>query len=181
MTKWVGTLLVVALASCGGEPSAPATTANTITSNNFEKLFGWNNDYQNASLTKEKAHSGVYSLTVKPGVDFSLGYSNLMGNMCASRPTRLTLQAWAYVPGNQANAKLVVEILDPRHPEGNKLLWQGIDLNKEVKRYHSWQPIEKSIPIPPAVNAASVFKLYLWRADSPEPVYLDDIKLERGE
>ena len=181
MTKWAGPALVVALASCGGAPSAPAPAANTITSNDFETLLGWGDDYQNPSLTQEKAHSGAHSLVVKPGLDFSLNYTSLLGAMCPSRPTRLKLQAWAYVPGNQATAKLVVEILDPRHLEGDKLLWQGIELNKEVKRYHSWQLVEKSIPIPPAVNAASLFKLYLWRAGSPEPVYVDDIKLERGE
>lgn len=175
MKKWVGLLLTAALASCSGESNT--TPANQLAHNDFEQIDGWLGDASTASLTKEKAHSGVYSVSVRPGQDYSLGYSNVLGKMSASRPEKIKLNGWVFVPSAQAGAKLVVEVTDPTRPTDNTLLWQGIELNKKAKKFNEWQEIEEIIPLPATAKATSRFKLYLWRADSAQPVYLDDIAL----
>jgi len=176
MKKWLGIMLTVSLASCGGE-STTATPANQVCSNNFDSVDGWMGDTPTPWLTKEKAHSGTYSISVRPGVDYSLGYGNILGKMSATRPEKLKLTGWVFVPSAQASAQLVVEIKDPAKTTDNGLLWQGIDLKKEVKKFNEWQQVEKVITIPANANATSVFKMYLWRSDSNLPVYLDDLTL----
>lgn len=175
MKKWLGILLTASLAGCGGESTT--TPANQLASNNFESVDGWMGDIPLPSLTKEKAHSGIYSVSVRPGVDYSLGYSNILGRMSASRPEKLKLSAWVFVPSAQSNTQLVIELKDPTRPTDNTLLWQGLALKTEVKKFNEWQQIEKVITVPPTAKATSSFKLYLWRTDSNQPVYLDDVVL----
>lgn len=174
MKKWLGLLLTATLASCGGSETASAP-ADQITKNDFESLDGWVNDP--TTLTKEKAHSGAYSIVVKPGLDYSLGYVNTLGKMSASRPEKLKITAWVFVPNAQTPAKLVAQLTDPSKQTDNVLLWQGIELNKKVKKFNEWQEIEDYITVPAGAQATSQFRAYLWRADAPQPVYLDDLNL----
>lgn len=167
-------MLTVSLASCGSEKtSAPAL--NQLCSNGFESVDGWMGNTPTPSLTKEKAHSGAYSVLVKPGVDYSMGYENTLGKMSVSRPKKLKVTGWVFLPNPQAGARLVVEIKDPAKATDNTLMWQGIDLKREVKKFNEWQQIEKTITIPTNTDATSTFKMYLWRSDSSLPVYLDDV------
>lgn len=164
-------MLLLALAGCG-QGAAPA---NQLAQNDFEAVEGWSGDAVSPSLTREKAHSGAYSVAVRPGVDYSMGYTNALGKMSARKPEKIKLTAWVLVPSAQVGTNLVVEVKDAG--PGPALLWQGLDLKKEVKKFNEWQQIEKVILIPPAASEVSVFKTYLWRADGVQPVYLDDVTL----
>lgn len=175
MKKWLGILLTASLVACGGEKVEKS--ANQITSNDFESMEGWLGDTPSPSLTKEKAHSGAYSVLVRPGLDYGLGYRNILGKMSPSRPEKISISAWVFLPNAQAAAKLVTEITDPARAANNQLLWQGIDLDKEVKKYNEWQHVEQVITLPATATATSRFQVYLWRAASGEPVYLDDLTI----
>ncbi|QKG53972.1 carbohydrate binding domain-containing protein [Hymenobacter sp. BRD67] len=174
MKNWLALLLLASLASCGDSTSTPA---NSLASNNFESVDGWMGDTPQPSLTKEKAHSGAYSVSVRPGIDYSLGYNNTLGRMSTSRPEKIKISGWVYLPSPQASAQLVTEIKDPTLPTNNVLLWNGIDLKKEVKKFNEWQQVERVITIPATAKATSTLKVYLWRADDSQPVYLDDLSL----
>ena len=176
MKKWLGILLTASLASCGGGDTT-TNPANLVAKNDFESMDGWMGDAPAPSLTKEKAHSGLYSVSVRPGVDYGIGYSSLLGKMTPTRPQKIKLSAWVFVPSDQANANLVVEMRDPANPAAPPLLWQGIVLKKEVKKFNEWQQLEKVITLPAGATAATSFKMYLWRTDSAVPVYLDDVVL----
>lgn len=176
MKYWVGLLLTACLASCGNDQTT--TPANASVYNDFESLAGWIPPEALASLSKEKAHSGLYSVAVRPGIEYSLGYSNTLGQMSETRPRHLKLSAWVFVPAAQlASAQLIAELTNPRPPAAGTLVKQTVDFKKEITKFGAWQHVEKVIDIPPTATANSVFKLYLWRAGSGQPVYLDDVAL----
>lgn len=173
MRKWLGILLTAVLAACGS--GSQTTVANQIFSNDFESLEGWLGEQPTPTLTTENAHSGTHSLVVKQGLDYSQSYINLLSRMSTSRPKKIKVIAWVFVPSSAASVHLVVEINDPTRATDKTLLWQSADLAKEVTKYNEWQQIEKLFDVPAAATATSQFKLYLWRGSSTQPVYLDDL------
>jgi hypothetical protein len=139
----------------------------------FDHLNGWIGD--TSSLTRNEAHSGSYSLVVKPGAARSLGYDAVLGQLCSSRPDTIYVSAWVMCTGNQAATKLVVEIKDP--DAGDQVFRKDIDLGKEVQKFSTWQRLEHAVVVPPKVSANAHIMVYLSGAETGKPTYLDDLVL----
>ncbi|HEX8506895.1 MAG TPA: carbohydrate binding domain-containing protein [Hymenobacter sp.] len=168
-------LLLLGLGGCASE-TEKASDTNVLTSNDFEHLDGWTGNWTAlATLSKAKAHSGVYSTSVRPGYDFSMGFDNPLGKMLDHRPDKLTVSAWVFVPNKDSNARLVAEIKEPGQPKG--LLYEAVVLREEVKKFGEWQQVTKTFTLPTTTTSASHLVVYLWRSDSPMPVYLDDMAI----
>ena len=166
------------MAGCSQKPAAP-TNSDVLAANDFENLDGWLADSPAlATLTKTRAHSGAYSTQVGPGYDFGLGYSNPLSRLASEWPGKIKVSAWVFVPSNQEAGKLVTE-LKTGDANSKGLLWEGLDLAKAVKSYNQWQYVEKVVALPEAAKPSSRLLVYLWRAESKQPVYLDDLKISR--
>ncbi|GGG44414.1 hypothetical protein [Hymenobacter glacieicola] len=166
------------LTSCSSVPETevPAGT-QPLAATSFENLDGWLADLPaRATLTRDQAHTGSYSTMVGPGKDFSLGYMNALSRLSPEWPGQLTIGGWVLLPSEQAAAKLVTEVKGPTDKDPS-LLWVGVDLAKEAKGYNKWQYVEQTITLPTTAKPDSRLLVYLWRADSKEPVYLDDLKI----
>lgn len=170
-------LAALVLSSCSQAPVNAPAEADLLVSGGFENLDGWLADVPAlATLTHDKAHSGSYSTRVSPEHEFSLGYSNQLSKLSPNWPARLTIGAWVLLPNAQATAKLVTEVKGPDNTTPS-LLWEGLDLTKTVKVFNDWQYVERTITLPATARADSRLLVYLWRADSQQPVYLDDLKI----
>lgn len=177
MKKIAYATVVAALFGCADE--AAKTPANRITFNDFEAVEGWNAEASLPSLTKERAHSGTFAVRVGNGVDFSLGYRNALGKIGRERPRKIKVQAWVYVPSAQANCLLVAQI---HSQEQNKdLFWDGIKLTETTKALNKWVLVEKEMTLPATVPADSQLLVYLWRNDSPQPTYIDDLSISSAD
>jgi hypothetical protein len=152
-----------------------AENKDALMSNDFDHLSGWLDDAP--SLTRDKAHSGAYSVVVKPGLDRSLNYDITLGQLSTTRPHKIRLSAWAMRTGNQGAAKLLVEIKDPA--TGAQAFREDIDLGKEVQKLNTWQHIEHVLEVPPLVPATAHIIVYMQRAGASQPTYLDDLALSR--
>ncbi|MDQ2794058.1 MAG: hypothetical protein M3Y12_08625 [Bacteroidota bacterium] len=180
MPKYAFAFLLVALgaSSCSQKPAEP-TGSDVLATNDFENLDGWLADSPAlVTLTKSRAHSGVYSTQAGPGYDFSLGYNNQLSRLAPEWPGKLKVSAWVLLPNDQAAAKLVMEVKSGATTSAG-LLWEGLDLTKAVKSYNKWQYVEQTITLPETAKPTSRLLVYLWRADSKQPVYLDDLKISR--
>ena len=167
----------VLLGGCSSRPNA-AAPAGPLAATGFEDLDGWLPPTPaRATLTRARAHAGRYSTLVGPGHEFSLGYSNTLSQLApAAWPGRLRVSAWVLVPGPRAAAQLVTEVKGAGS-QGARLLWKGLDLATVVKAPNRWQHVEQIVALPAAATANSRLLVYLWRASSPEPVYLDDLQI----
>ncbi|WP_210514269.1 carbohydrate binding domain-containing protein [Hymenobacter terricola] len=176
MKTFFYSLFFFALASCSNN-SAPA---NQLAANDFESVDGWTGDAKPASLTKEKSHSGHYSVKVAPGVDFGMGFNNTLSVVSSSRLKKIKVHAWVWLPGKSAAASLVTQITDPA--AGNKsIMWQGLDLANKVKSFGKWVEIEQEYAIPAEAAASHRLYCYLWRGSSPNAVYIDDLQILNAE
>jgi hypothetical protein len=177
MKNFLYALLALAMFSCGG--SSADKPADLLAANDFESLDGWSNGGANASLNKEKAHSGAYSVKVNPGLDYSMGYTNQLGKLSSTRLKKIKVHAWLFVPNDKATAALVTEIKTPGQDKST--LWDGIDMVKEGKSkgYNKWIEIDKTFDVPESANYNSQLLFYLWRGSSTQPVYMDDVQLTR--
>lgn len=168
---------LLGLASCS-KSTETAAPANRITFNDFEALDGWTP--ANPSVTTVQAHSGRYSVKVDQEVEYSLGYSNLLGKASVSKLRKLRIHGWAFLAGPKSTASLVVQIVDPS--QNNKIIfWDAVELAKEVKKINEWSEITKEFNLPDNVEAAHQMKIYMWRRDAQQPAYLDDLEILKGE
>jgi hypothetical protein len=178
MKKLLFSLMALSCIACGRTENKPE---GLLTANDFEESDGWLNGVVSASLTKDKAHSGAYSVKVAPGLDYSLGYNGTLGKISSSRLEKLKIHAWVYLPSDKATAKLVTEVKNAGQEKS--AVWDGFDLVErgKVDGFDKWVEVEKIVPLPSEVNSESQLLVYLWRGDSSQPVYLDDIQLLRAE
>ena len=170
------------LAPACNSDNAPATGADVLVSNDFEHLAGWLGPTPNPTLTKEKAHSGQYSIKVDGNSEYSLGFSSTLGALRDVRVKRIKVTGWVLVPSAQASALLVTHGGDAV-PNGKPLVWEGLDVVKAVEgKYNQWVEVSKVVDIPDAASATTGLGIYLWRSGGNQPVYLDDltVTLEPG-
>lgn len=142
-------------------------------SSDFDHFNGWISDA--SSLTRDKAHSGAYSLVVKPGTEPSLRYDAVLGQLCSSRPDKIYVSAWVWRANSQDAAHIVVEIKDP--DTGAPAFRDAIDLGKEVQQFNTWQRIGHAVAVPPMVSATSHMTIHVAAAGTGQPLYLDDLAL----
>ncbi|WP_143436493.1 carbohydrate binding domain-containing protein [Hymenobacter crusticola] len=174
MRKLLCLLLILGVAACAEKKTQ--LPDNLLTHNDFEQLDGWmGSDQYLASLTTDQAHSGKYSAKVDPAVEFSAGYSKQLGKVAAQIPKKIKLQAWVNLSNEKAVPVLVTEL--KQTGTDKQLLWDGLDLAKEVKHYNMWVQVEKTVNLPAEAAYGDVLKVYLWRGGSIQPAYVDDLMI----
>ncbi|MBC8082018.1 MAG: carbohydrate binding domain-containing protein [Hymenobacter sp.] len=177
MKKLLYAVLALGIASCGAKTTD--TPANQLTSNDFESMDGWMGDNTPSSLTKEKAHSGRYAIKVDPGIEYGIGYTNLLGKLSASKIKKLKVHAWVNLPNGKSEAVLVTQVTDPGNPAAKPLLWDGLKVVDQVKASDKWVEVEKEITLPENITYTNKISIYLWRTGVQETAFLDDLTIEK--
>lgn len=179
MKYLLGSLLACGLLSCGSPESSKSD--KELTSNDFESVNGWMNGAATPSLTKERAHSGVYAVKVDPTTEYSLGYNNQLGKLSAVRIAKVKIRAWVNLPTENTPVTLVVELKNPGEPK--PALWESLDLLTEAKAkgLNQWIEVEKTVDLPASAAYTSQLGVYLWRGSSSQPAYLDDLQILRAD
>lgn len=171
----LGTLGLFAMAGCG-DSTAVAEDPNLLVNANFDGLIGWVPETMTATLTREKAHSAPYSLKVDATHEYSLTYSARLGSLSATRPKRVKLSAWVWLPTSAASANLVLTVSNPATPTEKALLWEGLPLGK-MGAVGKWTEISKVIAMPDNALPTYNLSLYLWRTSGTQAVYVDDLRV----
>lgn len=179
MKKLLYASFSLALTACG--ENAKEIPANQLASNNFESVEGWFGDNTPASLTKEKAHSGRYAVKVDPSTEFSMGYSNLLGKLSASKLKKIKIHAWVNIPVSGPKAVLVTQITDPANSSAQAVLWDGLRLAEATKARNKWVEVEKEVTLPTNITYAHKIQVYLWGADNAETTLMDDLTISKVE
>ena len=166
-------VLTLGLAACAEGGSQKPT--NQLAFNDFENVEGWSGDAPVPSLTQEQAHSGTRAVRVAEGLDYSLGYRNTLGRMGRKPPQKIKVEGWVYAAAAQPASVLVTQL---RNPTTNQdILWKGLNLADLVKTKHSWVRVEQTVALPATATPESQLLVYLWRNGSPQPTYLDDLRI----
>ena len=162
--------LLLAASACSSSTSKPE---NELLSNDFESLTGWNTE--NLSLTREKAHSGQYSIKIQKGIDYSLTYRNLLGKMAPNRIDKIRIKAFVYLT-KPTGASLTVQLMQSA-TDGASVFNQTINLNSKVKNVGEWTEINEVVALPASATPGNELRIYTWGANNDEVVYLDDLQV----
>jgi hypothetical protein len=147
---------------------------NVLTDTSFEEVLGWGG-IDPSMLTRERAHTGVFSMRVDKDHEYSLTYDVALGKMSPRKVKKIKLNAWVFLPSENTKAILGVQVIDP--DQGNKETF-GDGLKMEtVHDYNKWVQIEKEMELPESLAPTHHLKLFLWRAAAVDPVYVDDLRL----
>ncbi|TFZ66082.1 hypothetical protein E4631_13405 [Hymenobacter sp. UV11] len=98
-----------------------------------------------------------------------------LGKMREAKFQKLHLEAWAFMPSDQATGVVGLQVLSPDNSK--QIFSDDIKLRDAVKTYGEWVFVSKDITLPDSVAPAQQLRLYLWRADAGDKVLLDDVKL----
>lgn len=169
----LGMLLALGFAGCGSKDT-DASDPNLLVNSDFESLAGWLSDEQAATLSRDKAHSGRYSLKIDGTHEYSLTYKSLLGTLHSTRIKKMNISAWAMISTADAKASLVAAVSNPANPNEKPLLWDAIEVGKNATP-GKWVKISKVITVPESATPSSTLSLYLWRTDGYQPVYIDDL------
>lgn len=178
MKKLLYATIALGLAGCGDKPTGNPN--NYLTSSDFETVEGWMPEPVPASLVRDKAHSGRYSIKVDASNEYSIGYNNTLGKLSASKLKKIRLHAWVNMPDKNSQAILVAQIVDPANPT-KTLLWEGLRLGEKVTTYNKWVEVSLDITLPATINYTNRLAVYLWRANSSGATFLDDLAIEKVE
>ena len=163
-----------AVAACGDDTAKKTTDSSVVVDNDFEKTAGWGVDP--ALLSREKAHSGIYSISVDPAREFSLTYENALGQLSPQKFKKIRLSAWVYLQSPKGNGVVGMQITDPA--QGNKAVGgDGINLAEAVRKYNTWVEVSKDITLPDNITSANHIKVFLWRGMATQAIFADDIRI----
>jgi hypothetical protein len=168
-------LLVLALATltaCGNDNPAPDILGkDVLMTSDIDSLPGWLPDPN--ALKPGPAHSGKYALRVDADHEFTPNYKAFLGQLSPTRLRGVKLEAWAYATDSNSFGKLEFVL---RAADGQELFREQTPL-EEMKPYGTWVPISKEIIFPPIINSTTQLVIYVSRAGSHTPAYVDDLKL----
>jgi hypothetical protein len=170
MKRLLYTLPLALLLGCGGSNSAD--NKDVVMKCDFDQLNGWLPD-RNA-LTRDKAHSGAYSIKVEQGRDFSLNYLMQLGQLSNSRIRGVRFDGWVFLTDKNSTANIA--FVSKESVEGKDLTTEYLGYDS-VKEYGKWVAVSKEIIFPPNTNFNSALLIYLWRGGATTPAYLDDVQL----
>lgn len=171
-----GLLALAGLAACG-DPRAGQYVGDTVTRTDFEDLAGWGSDVN--ALTTRHAHSGSQATFVGPDREYGLTYRLPLGRASVHPLKGLDVSAWVYLPSGQADAALTVQVFAPGG--GPALYNESLRLLDQVHTYGEWQPVQHQFVLPAGLPLEAELRCYLYRSNSAEPVYLDDLYLKARE
>lgn len=163
----------VGLSACSSGSPTAAPSKDVLMHNDFESMVGWIPDP--VALTKEQAHSGVYSVKVDQEHEYSLGYNYLLGQLSPTRIRGVRVEAWVYAPDHNPSAQIRVALNDA--VGGKTMMNDGVEFGSQVKEFGKWVKVSKEIAFPPTANYSSQLVIYLWRGGSSSKAFMDDIQL----
>lgn len=168
LITWV--IIIMGSAACSHDTSehAPTNTPGRVLfTTSFENLEGWISE--TPSLTKDKAHTGHYSIKVDQATEFSVTYLNQLGRLSPKRFNKVRLTGWGFLTAPGA-AALVFQIT---RADQSTVFYDKID----ITQVNSWQQVGKVVTLPTVLDPMNRIRIYLWRASATAPAYLDDVKL----
>ncbi|QNE41282.1 hypothetical protein F1C16_17835 [Hymenobacter sp. NBH84] len=178
MKRFFFCAVLFALVGCSDKAVVDESTLMTTS---FETLYGWLPASQSDLLSREQSHSGLYSTKVDPQHEYSLTYRSTLGDLHDTRISKMKVNAWVFVPDAQAQATLVISISNQGAKPGN-MLWEGINLQKEVKgEYGRWVNVSRELTIPAEADDTNRLSIYLWRTGGDKAIFLDDVTLRNDK
>ncbi|HTB05897.1 MAG TPA: hypothetical protein VK806_03015 [Bacteroidia bacterium] len=138
--------------------------------NDCESIKGWTT----VTLSKEKAHSGVYSNKIDTIHPYGLGTRLLFKDISDKKIQTVKVNAWVFLKP-RAKGKFVMEI---RNHEGNTVLWDSYSYNYNTMETNNWHFVSKDFKVTDLAsdleNTVAVYPM----SDGKPDFYVDDIQVE---
>ena len=141
--------------------------------NDYEAVVGWIPNPE--SVTRERAHSGTYSVRVGPTNEFGMGYDMVLEKIIDHRPHKIRVEGWGYMTDANSTARLGFQLFDGA--QGKEIFGDGIDYATAVKTPGKWVKISKDITLPATVAGTQQMRVFLWRSMAGSPAYIDDLRI----
>lgn len=167
---------LVAAAGCS-KPETVATDGKQLTFNDFEAVAGWIPNTE--TISRERAHSGSYSVKVGPENEFGMGYRMVLEKIIDHRPHKIRVEGWGYMTDITSTANLGFQIFD--EAAGKEIFGDGIPYADAVHTPGKWIKISKDIVLPNTVTGNQQLRVFLWRAGATTPAYIDDLRISEVE
>jgi hypothetical protein len=161
-------VVMVVFAACSGNKSAEREPGSILVKSDLENL-AWIN--QN-TLSKDVAHSGMFSSKLDSLTEFSYGYSSTFNNLSDTLPVSVDVSVWIYYSQLKINSSLVISI----DSVSKNIFWKGVPLADSIKAANQWQEIKVTFELPKKIMPTDNLKIYVLNAEKRN-FYMDDLSL----
>ena len=175
-----GAALLGGLVACAGNPADGQWIGDDVTRNDFEAVAGWGGADRN-SLSRDHAHSGRYAVVVDAGHETGLMFDLPLYEASVHTLVAIEVEAWVYLPNEQADARLAVELVAEGAAPGAIISHEELPLRGQVSESKHWTRVQHIFQLPAGQPGGTHLRLFLKRGSSTEPVYLDDIRVKARE
>ena len=138
--------------------------------NDCESIKGWTT----VTLSKEHAHSGVYSNKVDTIHPYGLVLRQTFKDISPEKISVINASMWVYItPGSKG--ELVLEI---RNHEGTIIHWASKKFDTSTVVPNNWKLVSTKFVIKDSINKAdNVVAVYPWSTGKSD-LFADDVKIE---
>ncbi len=181
---WPGLVagLLVLLAGCSRSDEAGHWVGDVVTANDYEATLGW---VQGAtSLTRDHAHSGRYADHVDATHEWGITFQAPVSQVSVHALRGVAVEAWAFAHDLNPNRSAVLQVEVWAHGPGQDtkpLFSSALPLNTQLTDSVVWTPVHQEFSLPTGLPFEANLRIFLWRAGSTKPVYLDDLRVKALE
>lgn len=137
--------------------------------NNMECIDCWRNSN---TLTKEIAHSGLYSSKLDSASEYSVTFEIPVKNMNAKSLKKAIIKLWVYFPEPGVTGKIAAQAT----LNGETKFWMGYNLEDQVKNAKEWTAVAYSITLPPNIKNMDNFGVYVMNP-AKNKFFVDDFDI----
>jgi hypothetical protein len=138
--------------------------------NDYESIKGW----AQMDLSKEQAHSGVYSNKLDSVSKYGLTFKMPFAEISNEKIRMVKVSAWVFITA-ESKGGIVLEVLNH---DGKQILWaaQKTDITNVVP--DKWQLVSKEFVLNDSINKpTNSIAVYPW-CSGKTGFYVDDLRIE---
>ncbi len=166
-----GFTLACVVSSCAWTDHSPE---NGWYEENFDNLNHWKKD---AVISSNQWRSGMYATYADSAHPVSESFTMHFNEVRFHHYTGVKATAWVFNPSNDTSGQVVLEVVDMRSGEPERVLAEHVILGTDFRAVNSWGKVQLKLDFPTLPGPHQVLRFYLASLNCRKS-YMDDVTLE---
>ncbi|MBP6976698.1 MAG: hypothetical protein PHD61_07110 [Bacteroidales bacterium] len=155
--------------SPAGRSGLPEVISDSVLLHTMEYRMGWKNE---GTLTNEKALYGKQSCRISKANPYSVSLQASLDDVVGENGL-IRISAYVFTTSKKSSSALVLDF----RRDGKSYRYESYYMNERA-RYHEWEYLTFTAPMPDGRLPGDEVLIYFWNASHEEIFYIDNMKIE---